>query len=93
MHRVGGALEDDGVGELDAPGVAVRLDAGRARDRGRRPHQRAQWDRRPPTYRLEVAKAHEFRLGVVAINNLLTTRRQRATVGRPRNQFGLRDAL
>lgn len=27
MHEIGGALKDDGVGQLDAPGVAVGLDA------------------------------------------------------------------
>lgn len=35
MHEVGGGLEDDGVGQLDAAGIAVGLNARLAGD-GRR---------------------------------------------------------
>ena len=32
MHEVGRGFEDDGVGEFNAAGIAVRLDAGAAGD-------------------------------------------------------------
>ena len=30
VHEVGGSFEDDGVGKLNAAGIAIRLDAGAA---------------------------------------------------------------
>ena len=32
VHKVGGGLEDNGVGQLHAPGIAVRLNARPAGD-------------------------------------------------------------
>ena len=32
MHKVGGAFEDDGIGELEATRIAIRLDADVAGD-------------------------------------------------------------
>lgn len=41
MHKVGGGLEDDGVGQLHAPGIAVCLNACFPGDGRRWTHYRA----------------------------------------------------
>lgn len=59
MHEIGGALKDDGVGQFDASGVAVGLDAGPgAQDGRRRADKGTQRQGALSTYFLKVSKAH-----------------------------------
>lgn len=60
VHRVGGPLEDDGVGEFDGAGIAARQDAGGGAGRDVRAgaDKRTQRDRRLSAYRGEVAERH-----------------------------------
>jgi hypothetical protein len=61
MHDVVCRLEDEGIGNLNCPRIALRLYAHAIVDR-LVAHQSAQWYRRLFAYRLEVAKAHLGRL-------------------------------
>ena len=61
MYEIGCGLENDGVGQFNASGVAVCLDARRAfGNRICRTHNRAHWQCALATYRLEVSEAHSF---------------------------------
>jgi hypothetical protein len=61
VHEVVGALEDDGVCQLNRPGVTLCLDAGSAVYLRRRAYEGAQRYRRLLTYRGEVAETHLWR--------------------------------
>ena len=59
VHKIRGALKDDGVREFNSAGVACRLHAGdHAGDGGRRAHEGAERYRDLLAYRMEVSKAH-----------------------------------
>ena len=58
VHEVGRGLEDDGVGQLDAAGVACRFDARGARQRRHGAHEGAQRQRRALADPVKVAEAH-----------------------------------
>ena len=61
MYEVGCSLEDDGVGQFNASGVADCLDSCRAiRDRIGSAHNGAHRQRGFATYCLEVSEAHGF---------------------------------
>lgn len=61
VHEIGGGLEDDGVCKLDAPSVAIWLNACVAVDAVAGAHQRAQRKSILLTYRGEVSKSHNRR--------------------------------
>ena len=50
MHKVGGGFENDGIGELNAPRIAGRLDSWAASDAGDGAQQGAQWQGALVTY-------------------------------------------
>lgn len=58
MHEIRCTLEDDRVGEFDAPCVTLRHDARRAGYCGRRPDESAKRDCRFATYWPKVSKPH-----------------------------------
>lgn len=58
VHKVRSSLEDDGIGELDAPSVAIWLDTSIAVDAIAGAHQRTERKSVLLTYRGEVSKAH-----------------------------------
>jgi hypothetical protein len=56
MHGTGGALKDEGIGEFDVPGIAVRLYTDTARDGGDGPDGRTQRDGRHLADASEIAE-------------------------------------
>lgn len=62
VHSAGGALEDDGVCELDIAGIAVRLDTDAARHFGDGADGCAQWQWRHVANVGEVAEARHVGL-------------------------------
>ena len=58
MHESVGALEDDGVCELNVASIAVRFDADAQLDVGDAADDAAQRQRRLLAYPVEVAEAH-----------------------------------
>ena len=75
VYEVGCSLEDDGVGQFNASGIAGCLDACPAiRDGIRRTHNRAHWQCALVAYRLKVSKAHGF-FGPLLSRAMVTRRR------------------
>jgi hypothetical protein len=83
MHEIRRTLEDDRVGEFDAPRVTLRHDACRAGYCGRRPDESAKRDCRFATYWPKVSKPHCVGVVVACFHRrpMRRTRRFRLRVG------------